>query len=193
MEEMNMSDTIPSVENTCLVVIDFQVALLSAMKDKIANKISKNAVILIEGAKILGLPIIVTEQYPKGLGVTIPPVVTALGDHYKPLEKLSFSIMGEDEIKDAVCNLKVENFLLMGMETHVCILQSALDMKDSGFSPYIVLDAAFSREELDWEVGIDLVKRGGGEITTTETILFQLLKKAGGSEFKEISKLLRNT
>lgn len=186
-----MSDTMPSVENTCLVVIDFQVALLSAMKDKIANKISKNGVILIEGAKILGLPIIVTEQYPKGLGVTIPPVVTALGDNYKPLEKLSFSIMGEDEIKDAICNLKVDNFLLTGMETHVCILQSALDMEDAGFSPYVVLDAVSSRKKLDWKVGIDSVKRGGGKITTTETILFQLLKKAGGSEFKEISQLLK--
>ncbi len=188
---MNMSDTMPSVENTCLVVIDFQIALLSAMEDKIANKISKNGVILIEGAKILGLPIIVTEQYPKGLGETIPPIVTALGDHYKPLEKLSFSIMGEDKIKDALCDLKVENFILTGMETHVCILQSAMDMKDAGFSPYVVLDAVSSREELDWEIGVDLVKRGGGEITTTETILFELLKKAGGSEFKEISKLLK--
>lgn len=181
----------PSVENTCLVVIDFQVALFSAMKDKIANKISKNAVILIEGARILGIPIIVTEQYPKGLGVTIPPVVTALGDRYKPLEKLSFSIMGEGEIKNAVCDLKVDNFLLTGMETHVCILQSALDIKDAGFSPYVVLDAVSSRKKLDWEIGADSVKRGGGEITTTETILFQLLKKAGGSEFKGISTLLK--
>ena len=186
-----MCAAMPSVEDTCLMVIDFQSALLSAMKDKIANKISTNAVILIEGAKILGLPIIVTEQYPKGLGETIPPVVTALGDHYKPLEKLSFSIMGEDEIKDTVCDLKVENFILIGMETHVCILQSSLDMKDAGFSPYVVLDAVSSRRKLDWKAGTDSVKRGGGEITTTEMILFELLKKAGGSEFKGISKLLK--
>ena len=186
-----MCAAMPSVEDTCLIVIDFQTALLSVMSEKIANKISKNAGILIEGAKILGLPIIVTEQYPKGLGVTIPPVVTALGDHYKPLEKLSFSIMGENKIKDAICDLKVENFVLTGMETHVCILQSTLDIVDAGFTPYVVLDAVSSRKKLDWEVAIDSIEKGGGEITTTETILFELLKKAGGSEFKLISNLLK--
>ncbi len=180
-----------SADDTGLVVVDFQAALLSAMKEKIADKITKKAVILIKGANILGLPIVVTEQYPRGLGVTIPPIVEALGDTYRPLEKLSFSIMGDEEIKKKVVDLKVKNIVLCGMETHVCVLQSALDLVDVGIVPYVAADAVSSRKKLDWEIGMDLVKRGGGEVTSTETVLFELLRAAGGKEFKEISRLLK--
>lgn len=181
----------PSVKDTGLIVVDFQGALHSAMKEKIADKILKNTIILIKGAKVLGLPIVVTEQYPRGLGETVSPVIEALGDCYKPLEKLSFSIMGEDEIRDAIYALQVKNLILCGMETHVCILQSVFDLKEAGFNPYVAIDTVSSRSKQDWEVGIDSIKRGGGEITSTETILFGLLERAGGNEFKEISRLLK--
>ncbi|MBN1574034.1 MAG: isochorismatase family protein [Deltaproteobacteria bacterium] len=186
-----MSPLMPSADDTGLVVVDFQTALLSAMKEKIADKITKNGVILIKGAKILGLPIVVTEQYPRGLGETIPPIIEALGDSYRPFEKLSFSIMGEEEIRKAVIGLKVKNIVLCGMETHVCVLQSGLDLVDFGIVPYVAADAVSSRKKLDWEIAMDLARRGGGEVTSTETVLFKLLKAAGGSEFKEISKLLK--
>ena len=186
-----MCPPMPSAKDTGLVVVDFQAALLSAMKEKIADKITKNGVILIKGARILGLPIAVTEQYPHGLGETIPPIVEALGDCYRPFEKLSFSIMGEEEIKKEVVGLKVKNIVLCGMETHVCVLQSGMDLVTAGIVPYVAADAVSSRKKLDWEIGLDLVKRGGGEVTSTETVLFQLLRKAGGVEFKEISKLLK--
>jgi nicotinamidase-related amidase len=186
-----MSSGMPSVKDTGLVVVDFQTALHLAMKVKIADKITKNTIILIKGAKALDLPIVVTEQYPKGLGATIPPVVEALGESYKPLEKLSFSIMGEDEIKDAILALNVNNLILCGMETHVCVLQSALDLVGAGIVPHVVVDAVSSRSKQDWVVGIDSIKAGGGQVTSAETILFALLRRAAGSEFKEISRLVK--
>ena len=181
----------PTIQNTAVVIIDFQEALASAMKEKIADKIIKRTIILIEAAKILDLPMVVTEQYPRGLGPTLPVVREALDDCYQPLEKLSFSIMGERHIADSVENTGARHLILAGMETHVCVLQSALDLCDAGYIPLLPVDAVCSRTELDWETGIESMRDAGVGIGTVEQYLFLLLQRAGSDQFKEISKLLR--
>jgi nicotinamidase-related amidase len=188
-----MNDTVlwPTRRDAALVVIDFQKSLFDAMKDEIAENTIRNTIILIDSAKAMELPIIVTEQYPAGLGTTLPRVVEHLGEHYRPLEKLSFSIMGENTIKKELLALGVTNFILAGMETHVCVLQSALDLIRAGFSPFVISDAVCSRKKLDWCVGIESARDAGATISSTETILFFLLERAKTPEFSTISRLLK--
>jgi len=181
----------PTIDDTALVVIDVQDALVAAMKEKIAEKIISRIVVLIEAAKILDLSTVVTEQYPRGLGQTIPVVREALGNQCRPLEKLSFSIMGEEPIAEVVKNTGVRHMILCGMETHVCVLQSGLDLRDAGFFPHIAVDAVCSRTELDWETGIESMRDAGVGIGTVEQYLFQLLERTGSDQFKAISKLLK--
>jgi len=181
----------PTVQDTAVIVIDVQEALAAAMEEKIADKIIRQTIVLIEAAKILSLPTVVTEQYPKGLGPTLPEVRDALGDRYRPLEKLSFSILGERYIADSVENTAARHLILAGMETHVCVLQSALDLRDEGYIPLVPADAVCSRTELDWETGIASMRDAGVGIGTVEQYLFQLLQRAGSDQFKEISKLLK--
>ena len=180
----------PTARDTALIVIDVQEALASAMKEKIAGRIVRQTITLIEAAKILDLPTLVTEQYPKGLGPTLPVVRDALGDCYRPLEKLSFSVMGEGHIADAVGKTRARHLILAGMETHVCVLQSALDLRDAGFFPLVAVDAVSSRTKLDWETGIQSMRDAGVGIGTVEQFLFLLLERAGTDKFKEISQLL---
>jgi nicotinamidase-related amidase len=189
--EMESTNARPTAGDTALVVIDFQGSLFSTMKEKIARRTLAKTIILIESAKILGLPIVVTEQYPRGLGPTMEEVREALADAYRPHEKVSFSIMGEPAIAGEVRALGRENLILAGMETHVCVMQSAADLVDEGFMPYIAADAVCSRQQLDWEAGLSVMEGAGAEITTTETIVFALLGKAGTPEFKAFSKLLK--
>ncbi|MBN2224501.1 MAG: isochorismatase family protein [Deltaproteobacteria bacterium] len=181
----------PTVTDTALVVVDFQGSLFSTMDKKVGKRTLEKTILLIKSALILDLPIVVTEQYPKGLGLTMDEIRSALGDAYRPLEKVSFSIMGEPSIAKDIRALGRRSFILCGMETHVCVMQSAVDLLDEGFTPYVAADAVCSRERLDWEAGLSVMEGAGAEIVTVETIVFALLKKAGTPEFKAFSKLLK--
>ena len=181
----------PTATDTALIVIDFQGSLFSTMEEKVGQRTLTKTILLIESAKILGLPVIVTEQYPRGLGVTMDEIRAALGDAYRPHEKVSFSLMGETALAQAVQALDRGNLILSGMETHVCVMQSAIDLLDEGFIPYIAADAVCSRAKLDWEAGLSVMEGAGAEITTAETIIFSLLEKSGTPEFKAFSRLLK--
>ena len=181
----------PTVTDTALAVIDFQGSLFSTMKEDVGRRTLEKTILLIKSALILNLPIVVTEQYPRGLGLTMDEVRSVLGDSYRPAEKVSFSIMGDEAIAKDVRSLGRKNFILCGMETHVCVMQSAVDLAEAGFVPYVAADAVCSRERLDWEAGLSVMEGAGAEITTAETIVFALLGKAGTPEFKAFSKLLK--
>jgi len=181
----------PTVADTALLVVDFQGSLFSTMDKKVGKRTLEKTILLIKSALILGLPIVVTEQYPKGLGLTMDEVRAALGDAYRPLEKVSFSIMGEAAIAKDIRALGRRSFILCGMETHVCVMQSAVDLVDEEFTPYVAADAVCSRERLDWEAGLSVMEGSLAEITTAETVVFALLQKASTPEFKAFSKLLK--
>jgi nicotinamidase-related amidase len=181
----------PTVKDTALAVIDFQGSLFSTMAKDVGKRTLDKTILLIKSALIMNLPIVVTEQYPRGLGLTMDEVRSALGDAYRPAEKVSFSIMGDEAIAKDVRGLARRNFILCGMETHVCVMQSAVDLAEAGFVPYVAADAVCSRERLDWEAGLSVMEGAGAEITTAETIIFSLFGKAGTPEFKAFSKLLK--
>ncbi|MGH7891949.1 MAG: hydrolase [Thermodesulfobacteriota bacterium] len=178
-------------EDTSIVVVDMQEKLMSAMPDVESELAVKNVKILLEAAKILDMPMHVTEQYPKGLGPTISNIKESVGEGFHPVEKLVFSCARSPEFMDALKDHGRSSVLLCGVETHVCVLQTAIDLVNDGYHVYVPADAVVSRKELDWEKGIALMDKAGAVIGTTEAFLFQLLERAGTDEFRQISKLVR--
>ncbi|HSC34537.1 MAG TPA: hydrolase [Thermodesulfobacteriota bacterium] len=178
-------------EDTTLVVVDMQEKLMSAMPDTESGVAVKNVKILLEAAKVLDIPVHVTEQYPKGLGPTIGEIKESAGEGFHPVEKLVFSCARSPEFMDALKDHGRSSVILCGVETHVCVLQTAIDLVNDGYRVYVPADAVVSRKEIDWKMAIDLMDKAGAVIGTTEAFLFQLLERAGTDEFKQISKLVR--
>ena len=174
-----------------LVVVDMQEKLMNAIPEERRETVTINSKILIEMAKTLEIPIIITEQYPKGLGPTIHEIKEAIGDEPRPIEKLVFSCARSSDFKAALKNTKRTEVLICGIETHVCVLQTTLDLIKDGYKVYVPADAVTSRKELDWETGIKFMDKAGAVVGTTETFVFQLLERAGTDEFKKFSKMIK--
>lgn len=174
--------------NAVLVIVDIQDKLAVVMKHK--EKIVNNCVHLIEAAKLLNIPIVVTEQYPKGLGHTINEIKEALSS-YEPLEKITFDCCKSGDFLKKLTSLKRKQIILTGMETHVCVLQTCLSLLKMKYSVHLVSDAVCSRKKDDYLAGRELMRDAGAVITCTETVLFQLLEKAGTLDFKAISKRIK--
>jgi nicotinamidase-related amidase len=175
-------------EDAALLIIDIQERLAPAMKEK--DKVVKNCQHLIELAKMINIPILVTEQYPKGLGRTVPELQSVL-PLYKPVEKTAFNCCGEPAFLAQLRTMNRKKIIVTGMETHVCVLQTVTSLLKGGFIPHVVQDAVCSRTEENWNMGIAFMRDAGAVITGTETVLFQLLKVAGTEEFKKISQRIK--
>ncbi|MDO8281468.1 MAG: hydrolase [Thermodesulfovibrionia bacterium] len=170
-------------KNSVLVIVDIQEKLAVVMKQR--EKVVNNCLHLIEAAKLLNIPIIVTEQYPKGLGHTVNEIKEAL-PLYEPLEKVTFDCCKGDGFLKKLTSLKRKQIILTGMETHVCVLQTCLSLLKEKYAVHLVSDAVCSRKKDDYVTGKELMRDAGAVITGTETVLFQLLEKAGTPEFKAI-------
>lgn len=175
-------------ENAVLIVVDIQERLAVAMSEK--DRVIANTQHLIEAARLLRLPLLVTEQYPKGLGPTVDGIKDALTE-YAPIEKITFSCCGETSFLDAVSAGGKKQVILTGMETHVCVLQTCIDLLHAGYDVHVVSDAVCSRSSENYRTALEYMRDAGAVITCTETVLFQLLEKAGSDEFKAISKRIK--
>lgn len=175
-------------EDSALVIIDIQERLAAVMGER--ESVIKNCLHLIELSKLMNIPILVTEQYPKGLGPTVEELRKAL-PNYSPLEKISFNCCEEKNFLSEIEKLGRKRLILTGMETHICILQTSLGLLERGFYVHVVSDAVCSRKEEDKRTGLELIRDAGAVITCTETVLFQELRTAGKEEFKTISKRIR--
>jgi nicotinamidase-related amidase len=176
------------LDNTVLVVIDVQEKLALAMCDKEA--VAENTTKLVKGAKVLGLPVVWTEQNPKGLGPTLPQVSELLTDT-KPVTKLSFSCCGEPAFMNELESLKRKQILICGIEAHVCVYQTSADLVSRGYEVQVVTDAVSSRTCENKAVGLEKSKTCGASLTSTETALFELLKVAEGDKFKQMLKVVK--
>jgi len=174
--------------NTALVLIDIQGKLASLMHDK--ETLYANLQTLVKGVQALELPILWLEQYPKGLGPTIPEL-SALLQGQAPLAKTCFSAYGLDEFRQALQQTRRRQILLAGIETHICVYQTARDLLDNGFYVEVVADAVSSRTPQNNAVGLEKMLHCGAQITAVEMCLFELLQKAGGAQFKEIAALIK--
>jgi nicotinamidase-related amidase len=171
-----------------LLIVDIQERLVPAMAQK--EMVYANCRHIIEAAKLLAVPFIVTEQYPKGLGPTVNEIKDSL-PHYEPLEKITFDCCKGEGFLEKVASLYKSQIILTGMETHVCVLQTCLSLMQEGYAVHLVNDAVCSRKKNDFLTAREIMRDAGAVITCTETVLFQLLEKAGTQEFKAISKRIK--
>lgn len=175
-------------ENTALLIIDVQERILGVMRNH--EDLIDNILKLIKGAKILGVPIYYTEQYPKGLGSTVPVLKKEL-DSSEAIQKMSFSCSGAGELFKELAANNLSQVIVCGIESHVCVQQTALDLIANGFQVDLPADAVSSRKELDYNMALERMRKHGAEVTTTEVVLFELLEVCGTPEFKLISKLVK--
>jgi nicotinamidase-related amidase len=175
-------------EDTIAVIIDVQQRLYPFIFEY--EKLTDKLVRLVKGLKVLNIGIIVTEQYSKGLGHTIPEVQEALGE-YEHLEKMSFSCCGLDDFNTVLKNTGKKNVIIAGIESHVCVLQTVLDLSEQKYQPVLIEDCVSSRNLNDKKIAIERMGKEGAIISTCESILFELLEFSGTEEFKAISKIVK--
>ncbi|MBK5274020.1 MAG: hydrolase [Desulfuromonadales bacterium] len=172
------------------VVIDVQEKLCVAMDHKVLGKLTRNIGILLETAAELKLPVLVTEQYVKGLGSTLPELKEKAAAA-PCFEKMAFSSCGSPDFVEALKASGRSQVIVTGMETHVCVLQTVIELREAGFEVHLVKDAVMSRSKQNWQTAIEAMTLTGAVPTCTESAMFQLLKVAGTEEFKKLSKLVR--
>jgi len=179
-------------QDTLLVVVDIQERLAPAMPAEAYAKLVANTLILLETARILGVPVMASEQYPKGLGPTVAPIAQKLVElGVAPIDKLHFDACGEPKFALALSARAPRSVVVVGMEAHVCVFQTARELVQRGYATYVVADAVTSRREDNRQIGLSLCERAGAVVTATETVAFDLVERAGSDAFKAISKLVR--
>ncbi|MFA5323444.1 MAG: hydrolase [Smithella sp.] len=171
-----------------LVIIDIQGNLAQAMFDK--ENLFVNTIKLIKGFKVLNLPVIVTEQIPQKLGKTLPQVAAEL-DGINPIAKESFSCWNEINFKEHLESLSRRHVVLLGIETHVCVYQTTLDLIANGYNVHLVADAVSSRTPENRQIGIDAMKSAGAHVASTEMVLFELLRTAADPKAKDLFKIVK--
>ena len=177
-------------DHTGLLVIDAQERLIGAMPGKASKRSVESMTRLISGARVLGLPILISEQYPKGLGPTDPSLVSA-SDGAPVLEKTAFSCWQDEAIQAAIKETGRTTWLICGMETHVCVYQTARDLVSANLGAQVIADGCLSRTKMNFRGGLDLCRSAGAEISNVESALFDLIGGKEHSDFREISRLLR--
>lgn len=185
---MERHKTILQKEKTGLLIIDIQEKISAVTKYREA--VIENTVKLIKGFKVLNLPIIVTEQYRKGIGPTEKKILDQLTD-IEITEKNTFSCCGDDPFQQRIKGSNIKQVVVCGIETHVCVMQTCLDLLAQGYSVYLVRDAVSSRKKIDHKTAIDRMRSEGVTITTAESVLFELLVEAKTMQFKEISRIVK--
>jgi nicotinamidase-related amidase len=178
-----------TTDNTALLVIDMQGRLAQVMHNK--EQLFANVERIIRGAKLLNLPIIWTEQVPEKLGATLPPIAELMQDVAQPIAKSSFSCCGVASFTEQLAATGRRQILMAGIETHVCVYQTALDLLDQDYHVELVTDAVSSRTDENRQLAIERIKEAGATLTSTEMALFELLRAADQPQFREISKIVK--
>lgn len=182
------SQKLLSKEGAALVIIDIQEKLFPHMAEK--EQIAQNVAKLVRFAEIMKIPIVVTEQYPKGLGRTIPELRKLISG-IQPIEKVEFNCFGSEEFRETLGKLEAKTLIITGMESHICVAQTAIDGLGNGYAICIVADAVSSRSLSDKAIAIERMGRIGVTLVSTEMLIYELLEKAGTPEFKEALKLVK--
>jgi nicotinamidase-related amidase len=205
-------------EHAVVFVVDVQERLMAAMSEPVVAQVVRNICILIEAAHRMGMPIVVSQQYPKGLGGTMPAIEAALAEakDVHRFDKMEFSAAAAAAFTAVRDKLKKEppkradllklasnalerlvggdghQWIVCGAETHVCVYQTVRDLMSSpGANVHVVADAVCSRAKANWRIGLDLARQHGATVTSTETCVFDLLGRAGTDEFKAMSKAVK--
>ncbi len=176
-------------DSLALVVVDIQEKLFPRTQNP--DAVLERCLKVIEFCKILKIPIVVTEQYPKGLGTTMPAVREALGPLYKPISKTAFSCFGETRFVDALEELDVDTLVLIGIETHVCVAQTALVGLSYEYEIAVLADCVSSRAARDYDIGLQRIRDEGGVVASSEMFFYEMLVEAKTEEHKAVFELLK--
>ena len=176
-------------EKAVLVVIDVQERLVSAMPEDVYLRLRNTVAMLVEVAGLLGIPVVTTEQYPKGIGHTVPELAAACNETI--IEKVSFGCCGEATFLEALKNTGRTQVLITGMEAHVCVYQTVLGLLEDGYYVHLIRDAICSRNKTDYLAGVDNAGQAGAVVTTAETIMFQMLQESTHEQFRAVSRLVK--
>jgi len=174
--------------NSMVLMIDIQEKLVKATG---ADSEAKNAEKMITAANILGLPVMVSEQYPKGLGATVSNISEQFVENTKIIEKSAFSVLKEENALETIKSFGKKQIILFGIETHICVLQTAIELVENGFEVYLIKNASKSRQEAEHLAGIDVMKSNGVNVVTLEIALFELLETSKNPSFKQIQALIK--
>ncbi len=185
------SFTLPTIETTVFLLIDMQDRLLAAMDPLVTEKILIRQKIMLNVASELNVPVIITEQYPKGLGKTVAGLSVFFKEGWPVFDKTSFSCFGDVNFRSEIERKPVKSLVLMGVETHVCIQQTATDALARGFQVFVVSDAVNSKRQDDAATSIDFMRGIDVRVTSSESLIFALLKDAAHPSFKKIVNLLK--
>jgi nicotinamidase-related amidase len=176
-----------AAEATQVLLVDVQERLLPAMANP--GEVAANAALVLHAAQAMGVPVTVSEQYPKGLGPTVPALRQAAGG--EPMEKIEFSCLKNPAIAERLRGLGRRQLVIAGVEAHVCVLQSAIDARGEGFEVFVVADATGSRRPESRERALARMAAAGAEVVTAEMAVFEWLERADAPRFRELSKLVR--
>lgn len=177
-----------------LFIVDVQERLAAAMPGKVQAQLERNAGVLVEAARRLSVPVIVSQQYPKGLGSTVPAIEQCLaGMMPHRFDKVEFNACAAAGfgIAHRALGAQRNQWIVIGMETHVCVYQTVRELVARGHSVHVPQDAVASRTKANWQVGLQLIERAGALVTSTEVVVFDLLGRAGTEEFKALSRLIK--
>ena len=186
---MAQSDSLLKASDSVLALIDIQQKFRPAIAGM--EELIRRAQALVRAAVRLGVPVLATEQYAKALGPTAPELKQYLPDSQAYPDKLCFSSLGCDAFRDSLAVSKRKQVVMTGIETHVCVMQTGLELLAAGYSVYVVTDAVASRKGSDREAALQRLARHGAELVTTEMVVFEWLRKAGTAEFKELQALIK--
>lgn len=175
-------------DRTVFAVIDFQKRLVPVMK--YADVVEENAARLIEGGRVLGMEILVTQQYTRGIGETTTRIADALGD-FEHIEKVTFSAMQTEEFVSALEETGADTVVVCGIEAHICVQQTVLDLLAAGYNVFVAADCVSSRQKESKELALGRMAESGAILTSHEAILFELLQTAKAPEFKQISAIIK--
>ena len=178
-------------EQCALIVVDIQQKLLPPIFHK--ETLVKNSQLLVRLAKVLSIPIMMTTQYSRGLGATVPEVASLLPE-VTAIDKLEFGCFGSDVFRSGLRALpgNRNTLLLCGMETHICVMQTALGALNDGYLVHVASDAVSSRSEWNWRIGLDRMREAGAVISSTEMMMYELLRCSGTAQFKEMLSYLKD-
>lgn len=182
-------ENILSADDVLLMIVDVQ----ESFRDVIGNfsTIASNIARVAAGFDLLGLPVLVTEQYPKGLGPTVEEIRFALGDRFEAVEKSTFSAFGSADVRIKLEDLALRGVVLCGVETHVCVSQTAHDLLANGYSVHLLTDCVGSRFDHDKAAGLEKMRSSGAIASSVEMALFEIVRDAKHDKFKEIQALIK--
>lgn len=191
MSDFNIDAHLCNANNSCLLVIDIQTRLTAAIPLKVLARLKRNINILLQSANMLSIPVLATEQYPKGLGPTEPEIVKLLPVNVLKFEKTCFSCTGAENFLQQLKETGRKQIILVGIEAHVCVLQTAIQLIAEGYQVFVAADGVCSRHRENYEASLKRMSRANVVICNAESVLFEWLRDAKHEHFKELSSLIQ--